>query len=200
MTEPERCSWAGDDPLYVAYHDEEWGVPIRDPRRLFELLCLEGAQAGLAWITILRKRQGFRSAFASFDPDVVAAYDDDDRSRLLADARIVRNRAKIDAAIGNARAWLELADPVGHLWDFVAGRQIVNRWERMDDVPSQTERSVAMSRDLRRRGFRFVGPTISYAFMQSAGLVNDHLVSCFRHAEVGATTRTLAGHGTGRMT
>jgi DNA-3-methyladenine glycosylase I len=176
-----RCEWAGSDPLYVAYHDTEWGVPIRDPRRLFELLCLEGAQAGLAWITILRKRDGYRSAFDGFDPARIAAYTDADRARLLADARIVRNRAKVDAFIGNARAMLEVEDFAGLLWSFVDGRPIVNAWRAMEQIPASTDASEAMSRELRRRGFRFVGPTICYAFMQSAGMVDDHVVGCFRH-------------------
>jgi DNA-3-methyladenine glycosylase I len=177
----ERCGWAGTDPLYVAYHDTEWGVPMRDPRRLFELLCLEGAQAGLSWITILRKRDGYRAAFDGFDPERMAAYDDADRARLLADAGIVRNRAKIDAFIGNARAYLDLDDFGGLVWSFVEGEPIINRWRTLDEVPAETDTSRAMSRALRSKGFRFVGPTICYAFMQSAGLVDDHLVGCFRH-------------------
>ncbi len=181
MSEPTRCGWAGSDPLYVAYHDDEWGVPIRDPHRLFELLCLEGAQAGLAWITILRKREGYRRAFDGFDPERMAAYTDTDRARLMADAGIVRNHAKINAFIGNARAWLAVPDPVGLLWSFVDGDPIQNRWRTLDEVPTSTPTSEAMSRELRRLGFLFVGPTICYAFMQSAGLVNDHLVTCFRH-------------------
>jgi DNA-3-methyladenine glycosylase I len=176
-----RCEWAGSDPLYVAYHDTEWGVPMRDARRLFELLCLEGAQAGLAWITILRKREGYRAAFDGFDPVRIAAYTDADRERLLADARIVRNRAKVDAFIGNARALLEVDDFAGLLWSFVDGRPIVNAWRAMEQIPASTGASDAMSRELRRRGFRFVGPTICYAFMQSAGMVDDHVVGCFRH-------------------
>ena len=179
--EPVRCGWAGSDPLYVAYHDTEWGVPIRDPRRLFELLCLEGAQAGLAWITILRKRDGYRAAFDGFDPERMAAYTDDDRRRLLADAGIVRNRAKVDAFIGNARAYLAADDFARLVWSFVDGRSVRNRWHRLEEIPAETEASRAMSRELRRAGFRFVGPTICYAFMQSAGLVDDHLVDCFRH-------------------
>jgi DNA-3-methyladenine glycosylase I len=184
VTEPSRCGWAGTDPLYVEYHDREWGVPLRDQRALFELLCLEGAQAGLAWITILRKRHGYRDAFDGFDPTRIAAYTDADRVRLLGDARIVRNRAKIEAFIGNARAWLEAGDPAGLLWGFVGGSPIQNGWRAMDEIPAETDASRAMSRELRGRGFRFVGPTICYAFMQSAGLVNDHLVSCFRHQEL----------------
>jgi DNA-3-methyladenine glycosylase I len=179
----ERCPWAGKDPLYVAYHDDEWGIPIRDPLRLFELLCLEGAQAGLAWITILRKREGYRAAFDGFDPSRMAAYTDADRTRLMADAGIVRNRAKIDSFIGNARAFLEVDDFSELLWSFVGGSPVVNHWPTLDEVPASTEVSIAMSGELRGRGFRFVGPTICYAFMQSAGLVDDHLMTCFRHSD-----------------
>jgi DNA-3-methyladenine glycosylase I len=184
MTELQRCPWATSDPLYLAYHDTEWGVPIHDPHTLFELLCLEGAQAGLAWITILRKRDGYRDAFDGFDARRIAAYTDADRDRLMADAGIVRNRAKIAAFIGNARAWLELDDPARLLWSFVDGAPIQNRWRTMSEVPATTSASEEMSKALRRIGFRFVGPTICYAFMQSAGMVNDHLLVCFRHAEV----------------
>jgi DNA-3-methyladenine glycosylase I len=190
----QRCWWAGSDPLYVEYHDAEWGVPVRDETRLFELVCLEGAQAGLAWITILRKREGYRRAFAGFDPARVAAFGPEDVARLLADPGIVRNRAKVDAAIGNARAWLRLADevgsPVAHLWSFVAGVPLQNAWQAPSEIPAETDASRAMSRDLRGRGFRFIGPTIAYAFMQSAGMVNDHVVGCFRHAEVAALARS----------
>ena len=190
--EPTRCSWAGSDPLYVAYHDREWGVPLRDDRALFELLNLEGAQAGLAWITILRKREGYRAAFDGWDPRRIAAYGPDDEARLLADPGIVRNRAKVAAAVANARAYLALTDGGGsfaeNLWSFADDRPIVNSWRTLDEVPAETDASRALSGDLRQRGFRFVGPTIAYAFMQSAGLVNDHLVDCFRHAEVGRTT------------
>jgi DNA-3-methyladenine glycosylase I len=184
--ELHRCDWAGSDPIYIAYHDTEWGVPMRDPHRLFELLCLEGAQAGLAWITILRKRDGYRDAFDGFDPRRIAAYTEADRDRLMADARIVRNRAKIGAFIDNARAFLEIDDFSALVWSFVGGRTIQNRWESLDAVPAVTGQSTAMSRDLRRLGFRFVGPTICYAFMQSAGLVNDHVLDCFRHGELAA--------------
>ena len=179
-----RCGWAGTDPLYIAYHDLEWGVPMRDSHRLFELLCLEGAQAGLSWITILRRRDGYREAFDGFDPQRIAAYGDADRTRLLADARIIRNRAKVDAFIGNSRAFLDIGDFSALVWSFVGGRPVQNRWQTVDAVPAVTEQSVTMSRDLRRLGFRFVGPTICYAFMQSAGLVNDHVVDCFRYAEL----------------
>ena len=186
-----RCQWGdGPDPEYRAYHDLEWGVPIRDERHLFELLVLEGAQAGLSWSTILRKRPGYRRAFEGFDPSVVAEYGEGDTARLLADAGIVRNRAKVAAAIGNARATLALyangTTLVDHLWSFVDGRPIVNRFESLAEIPSETDLSKLMSRELRLRGFRFVGPTICYALMQSAGLVNDHETTCFRWAEVQA--------------
>ena len=187
MTDLERCPWAGSDPLYLASHDTEWGTPLRDPHRLFELLCLEGAQAGLSWITILRRREGYRAAFDGFDPRRIAAYTDADRDRLLADVRIIRNRAKVAAFIGNARAWLEVADPVQLLWSFVGGAPVQNQWRTMEGVPAVTDTSRAMSTALRRLGFTFVGPTICYALMQSAGLVNDHLVSCFRHPQVAAS-------------
>lgn len=184
-----RCAWGDtDDPAYRAYHDEEWGVPVRDERHLFELLILEGAQAGLSWSTILRKRDGYRSAFSGFDVAAVAAFADADTARLLADPGIVRNRAKVGAAVGNARATLQLYDAgstlVEHLWSFVDGRPVRNTWEAIGSIPAETDVSRAMSTDLRARGFRFVGPTICYALMQSAGLVNDHLVTCFRYAEV----------------
>ena len=188
LTEPGRCAWATGDPLNLEYHDREWGVPLRDDRALFELLCLEGAQAGLSWTTILRKRDGYRRAFARFDPASVAAFDEADVERLLGDPGIVRNRAKVRSVIGNAAAYLRLTDELGtfsdYLWSFVDGKAVQNRWEGMGAIPAETEVSRELSRDLKRRGFSFVGPTIVYAFMQSAGLVNDHLVSCFRHAEV----------------
>lgn len=186
--DPPRCDWAGSDPLYVAYHDQEWGVPLRDDRALFELLNLEGAQAGLAWITVLRKREGYRRAFAGFDPAVLAGWGEHEAERLLADPGIVRNRAKIRAVLANARAYLQLTDAAGsfadHVWSFVDGIPLQNAWTDIAQVPAETDASRALSRDLRRRGFSFVGPTIVYAFMQSAGLVNDHLVDCFRHREV----------------
>ena len=181
-----RCSWGESDPDYVAYHDTEWGVPARDPRRLFEFVLLEGAQAGLSWITILRKRDAYRAAFAGFDPVQIAAFGDDDVARCLADAGIVRNRAKVNAAVGNARAWLELDDPVAFLWDFVGGVPIQNHWTGMGEVPATTAASDAMSKALKKAGFRFVGPTICYALMQSCGFVNDHVTTCFRHSECAA--------------
>lgn len=186
--EPARCMWCGQDPLYVEYHDREWGVPVRDERELFERLILEGAQAGLAWITILRKRDGYRRAFAGFDAQRIARYDDTDRARLMADAGIVRNRLKIDATIGNARALLALHERGGSLidllWDAVGGQPMVNHWRRADDCPASTPLSDQLSKELARLGFRFVGSTIIYAWMQSVGVVNDHLVDCFRHREL----------------
>ncbi len=184
----QRCEWVTDDPLYIAYHDTEWGVPNHDERYLFEKLLLEGFQAGLSWITILRKRQNFRAAFDNFDAETIARYDDAKRAALLADAGIVRNRLKIDAAISNAQAYLALRERgqtlEGFVWAFVDGQPIQNAYTRMDDVPAQTDLSQQMSKTLKSTGFRFVGPTICYAYMQSIGLVNDHLAGCFRHAEV----------------
>jgi DNA-3-methyladenine glycosylase I len=190
-TDRIRCAWGnGPDELLRAYHDTEWGVPIRDERHLFELLVLEGAQAGLSWNTILRKRDGYRAAFAGFEPAAVAAFGDADVERLMADTGIVRNRAKVQAAIDSARATLVLeaagSSLVDHLWSFVGGVSRANRIEGPGEVPSETDESRAMSKDLRARGFRFVGPTICYALMQSAGLVNDHQLDCFRRTEVDA--------------
>jgi DNA-3-methyladenine glycosylase I len=180
-----RCAWAGTDPLYVKYHDEEWGVPLHDDRRLFEMLILEGAQAGLSWITILRKRPAYRKAFDNFDPQKVARYDARKKRRLLADAGIVRNRLKIDAAVTNARAFLEIQKEFGsfdaYVWRFVGGAPIVNRRNTMKDVPATSPESDALSKDLKKRGFRFVGSTICYAFMQATGMVNDHVVGCIKH-------------------
>ena len=181
-TLPARCSWCGQDPLYVAYHDTEWGVPVRDEAALFERLILEGAQAGLAWITILRKREGYRRAFDGFDAGRIARYGDEDRARLLADAGIVRNRLKIDATIGNARALLALHERgetlSGLLWDRVDGQPLINHWRRPADCPATTDLSDQLSKQLAQRGFRFVGSTIVYAWMQSVGVVNDHMVDC----------------------
>jgi DNA-3-methyladenine glycosylase I len=179
-----RCPWGTGYPLNLAYHDLEWGVPIHDDRHLFELLNLEGAQAGLAWITVLRKRDGYRRAFDGWDPARIAGYGPDDEARLLADAGIIRNRAKVRAVIGNAKAYLRIEDFDRYLWSFVDGTPIQNQWTSLGGVPAETEVSRAMSKDLKNRGFSFVGPTIAYAFMQSAGLVNDHLVSCFRYTEL----------------
>ncbi|MEX2625299.1 MAG: DNA-3-methyladenine glycosylase I [Ilumatobacteraceae bacterium] len=181
-----RCDWSLGSDEYVRYHDTVWGVPCRDERSLFEFLILEGAQAGLSWETILRKIPGYRSAFAGFDPEAVAAFTHDDIARRLDDPGIVRNRAKVRAAVDNARVWLELDDPVALLWSFVGGRPRQNAWTAMAEVPTETTESGAMSRELKRLGFRFVGPTICYAYMQACGMVNDHLVGCFRHSECAA--------------
>jgi DNA-3-methyladenine glycosylase I len=183
-----RCWWCGSDPEYIAYHDREWGVAIHDEQRWFEFLVLEGAQAGLSWITILRKRPAYRRAFDQFDPAIVALYDDAKIALLLNDAGIVRNRLKIHAAIRNARAFLNVQAEFGsfdaYIWQFVGGQPIQNHWNTMAEVPAATNESRAMSRDLIKRGCTFVGPTICYAFMQATGMVNDHLVDCFRHGQV----------------
>ena len=183
-----RCAWAGDDPLYVRYHDTEWGVPLHDDRRLFEFLVLESAQAGLSWITILRKREHYRQAFDGFDPQQVAVYDAARIAQLLGNPGIVRNRRKIEAAVRNARVFLEIQDEVGsfdaYLSRFVSGRPTTNRWKTLRAVPAETPESQALSKDLIRRGCTFVGPTIAYAFMQAVGMVNDHTVDCFRYAEI----------------
>jgi DNA-3-methyladenine glycosylase I len=182
-----RCEWARKDPE-IAYHDREWGVPLRNDRRLFEMLILEGAQAGLSWETILRKRPAYRRAFHRFDPERVAGYGAADVRRLLADAGIVRNRLKINAAIANAKAYLAVRKEFGsfatYIWGFVGGQPKRNTWRRLRDAPASTPESIAMSKDLLARGFRFVGPTICYAFMQATGMVNDHVVSCFRYRQV----------------
>ena len=186
--EQVRCHWASGDPLLIRYHDEEWGVPLHDDRRLFEFLILEGAQAGLSWLTILRKRPAYRAAFARFAPRAVADFGAADVTRLLADAGVVRNRMKIEAAIANARAVLAIRREYGSfdrfVWSFTGGRTRVNRWRRATDVPAATEESRALSAALRRQGCQFVGPTICYAFMQAVGIVNDHLVDCYRHGTV----------------
>lgn len=182
-----RCGWCGDDDLYVRYHDEEWGVPLRDDRALFEFLVLEGAQAGLAWITVLRKREGYRAAFDNFDPEKVARYSDRRLNQLLENPRIIRNRLKVFSARRNARAFLAVREEWGsfanYIWRFVDGEPIQNRWRSLSDVPATSPLSDRISKDLKGRGFTFVGSTIVYAHMQATGMVNDHLVDCFRHAE-----------------
>ena len=189
-TKTNRCGWCGDDPLYVAYHDEEWGVPVYDDRTLFEFLILEGAQAGLSWSTILKKRAGYREAFDGFDPSKVARYDDRKTAELLANPGIVRNRLKVASAVSNAQAFLEVQEEKGsfsdYIWSFVDGRPIQNSWRSLAEIPGKTPLAEEISKDLKKRGFRFVGPTIVYAHMQATGMVNDHLVDCFRHHEVAA--------------
>mgnify|MGYP001826317170 FL=1 len=188
-----RCDWPGSDPLMVEYHDDEWGVPVHDDRKHFEFLVLDGAQAGLSWATVLKKRSRYRQVFDGFRPEIVATYDDKKIAELLADPGIIRNKLKINSAIRNARALLAVQEEFGsfddYIWQFVDGRTLVNRWKRMDQIPASTKESDAMSKDLKQRGFNFVGTTISYAYMQAAGMVNDHVVSCFRHSE-------LVGEGT----
>ena len=188
-----RCPWPGSDPLYVSYHDEEWGVPERDDRALYEKLILDGFQAGLSWITILRKREAFRLAFDDFAPEKIASYDAEKLASLMQDAGIVRNRLKIEGTVTSARAWLDMMDKgpgfSAFLWDFVDGTPIVNRYKTMEDVPAETALSGAISKELKSRGFKFCGPTIVYAFMQATGLVNDHLTTCHRHAACAALGR-----------
>ena len=184
----KRCEWAGSDPLYIEYHDKEWGVPVHDDRKIFEMLVLEGAQAGLNWLTVLRKRENYRKAFDNFDPRKVAKYDNEKFQKLLATEGIIRNKLKIRSVIQNARAFLEVQKEFGsfnaYIWQFVGGKPIRNSWKSLSELPAQTAESEAMSKDLKRRGFSFVGPTICYAHMQATGMVNDHVVTCFRYKEV----------------
>ena len=186
-TEKQRCWWPGTDALYIDYHDREWGVPVHDDRRLFEFLVLEGAQAGLSWITILRKREAYRSAFDAFDPEKVARYDARRVEKLLKNEGIVRNRLKVESAVKNARAYLEVQEEFGsfakYQWGFVDGRPVVNRFKEKKQIAPRTALSDALSRDMKQRGFSFVGSTIVYAHMQAVGMVNDHVVTCFRHGE-----------------
>ena len=194
MENTNRCSWCGNDPLYVAYHDEEWGVPVYDDQTLFEFLILEGAQAGLSWSTILNKREGYRRAFDRFDVEKVARYDGVKISALLNDPGIVRNQLKVGSAVTNAQAFLKIQNEWGHfsdyIWSFVDGRPIQNSWRSLSEIPAKTPIAEALSKDLKKRGFRFVGPTIVYAHMQATGMVNDHLVDCFRYPEIVAMSET----------
>jgi len=187
MTEITRCSWCGDDPLYQQYHDNEWGVPCRDDKKLFEFVLLEGAQAGLSWITILRKREAYRSAFADFDVQKVAAFTEKDVERLMNDAGIVRNRLKINSAISNARLFIEIQKEFGsfsdYFWGYVDNQPIVNRWATLGEIPATTELSDLIAKDMKKRGFKFFGSTICYAHMQAMGLVNDHCLDCFRYSQ-----------------
>ncbi len=188
-----RCAWSGEDALMIAYHDQEWGVPLHDDRAHYEFLVLDGAQAGLSWRTILYKRDAYRTAFAGFDPVLVAAYDEAKTAELLNNAGIVRNRLKIKSAVQNARAFLRVQEEFGsfdaYIWGFVGGRPIQNAWPDMASIPAKTPLSETISKDLKKRGFNFIGPTIIYAYMQAAGLVNDHVPDCFRHQEVAALAR-----------
>ena len=190
--EKTRCDWCGSLPIYVNYHDEEWGVPEYDSRALWEKLVLDGFQAGLSWLTILKKRDAFRAAFAGFDPEKVAAFTETDVQRLLGDAGIIRHRGKIEAAIAGAQTWIKLEEQQGFdalMWDYVGGRPLVNRFETMAQVPPSTEFSERISKDLKKMGFKFCGPTIVYAWMEATGLINDHLITCHRHEEVAFLAR-----------
>ena len=186
-----RCGWATSDPLYLAYHDEEWGVPLHDDRRLFEMLILEGAQAGLSWITILKRREGYRRAFDGFDAEKIARYGEEDVARLLTDPGIIRNRAKVEATIKNAQAYLNVVEETGsfdaYLWGLVGGKPRINRWKVLKEIPPETPESKAMSKELKRRGFGFVGSTICYAFMQAVGMVDDHVATCFKRRKKAST-------------
>lgn len=188
MTEINRCKWCEKDPIYIKYHDKEWGVPIHDDEKLFEFLILESAQAGLSWLTILKRREGYRNAFANFDPKVVARFSDKKIEELLLDSGIIRNRLKVNAAITNAQAFLNIQETFGsfdqYAWQFVEGKRVVNRWKTLAEIPATTKESDAFSKDLKERGFKFVGSTIMYAHMQAVGMVNDHLINCFRHNQV----------------
>jgi DNA-3-methyladenine glycosylase I len=183
-----RCDWCGDDPLYQEYHDKEWGVPLYDDQQLFEFLLLEGAQAGLSWITILKKREGYRKAFDQFNPEKIARYTEKRQQKLLQNPDIVRNKLKVAAFTKNAQAYLNIVENHGsfsdYIWQFVDGEVIQNRWKSLSEIPALTEEAEVMSKTLKKAGFTFVGPTICYAFMQATGMVNDHLVSCFRHKEL----------------
>ena len=183
-----RCEWAGSDPLYIQYHDQEWGVPVHDDRTLFEFLVLEGAQAGLSWITILRRRENYRQAFDNFDPQKVARYNPTKIERLLQDPGIIRNKLKVNSAVQNAQAFLRIQEEFGsfnqYIWEFVDHRPIINTWTQMNQIPASTPLSETISKDLKQRGFNFVGPTIVYAHMQATGMVNDHVVSCFRYKQI----------------
>ncbi len=186
----QRCKWVGSDPLYIKYHDTEWGIPLHDDRRLFEFLILEGAQAGLSWITVLKKRQNYTESFNNFDPEKIARYDSNKIAELLSNKGIIRNRLKIAAAVQNARSFLAVQEKFGsfdaYIWRFVNGEPAVNKWKTCKEIPVKTAESIAMSNDLKKRGFKFVGPTICYAYMQAVGLVNDHTIDCFRYNELRA--------------
>lgn len=188
QTMKKRCRWPGNDPLYIAYHDKEWGVPVHDDRKLFEFLILEGAQAGLSWITILRKRENYRNAFDNFNPEIIACYEDNKISELLNNKGIIRNRRKIMSVVKNAKAFLAVKREYGtfdsYIWQFVNGKPVINSWSDDTEVPAQTPESKAMSHDLKKRGFSYTGPVICYSFMQATGMVNDHVTDCFRYAQI----------------
>lgn len=183
------CDWPGDDPLMIEYHDTEWGLPVHDDRKLFEFLVLDAAQAGLSWRTVLKKRENYRKAFRQFDPEKVARFKTRDIERLLGDPGIIRNRLKVESAVANAKAMIEVQKEFGsfdrYIWGFTSGKTVKNKWKKLEQLPAESEESRAMSKDMKKRGFKFCGPVICYAFMQAAGMVNDHLVHCFRYREVG---------------
>ncbi|HUD06536.1 MAG TPA: DNA-3-methyladenine glycosylase I [Candidatus Saccharimonadales bacterium] len=186
-----RCPWSGDNPLYIDYHDKEWGVPLHDNNKLFELLCLEGAQAGLNWLTVLKKRRGYQQAFKNFKPEIVATFKEKDMLKLLTNSEIIRNKLKIFSVVENAKAILRIQTEFGsfdkYIWQFVGGKPIIHNFSQLGGLPSQDEIAISMSSDLKKRGFSFVGPTICYAFMQATGIVNDHLISCYRYKQLQAT-------------
>ena len=188
MSEIHRCGWSVKEPIYIEYHDTEWGVPVHDDRKLFEFLVLEGAQAGLSWLTILKKREGYRTAFAGFDPEKVARFSEKKIEKLLLDASIIRNNLKVRSAVTNAKAFLKVQEEFGsfdkYIWQFTDGKVIQNKWKSLKEIPARTTESDAMSKDLIGRGFKFVGSTIIYAHMQATGMVNDHVTECFRHKEL----------------
>jgi DNA-3-methyladenine glycosylase I len=188
MSEIHRCGWSVNDPIYIEYHDKEWGIPVHDDRKLFEFLILEGAQAGLSWLTILKKREGYRKAFAEFDPEKVARFTEKKIEKLLLDPSIARNKLKVNSAVTNAKSFLKVQEEFGsfdeYIWQFTDGKVIHNKWKSLKEIPAKTKESDAMSRDLISRGFKFVGSTIMYAHMQATGMVNDHVVECFRHKEL----------------
>jgi DNA-3-methyladenine glycosylase I len=188
MSEIHRCGWSVNDPIYIEYHDKEWGIPVHDDRKLFEFLVLEGAQAGLSWLTVLKKREGYRKAFAEFDPEKVARFTEKKIEKLLLDPSIIRNKLKVNSAVTNAKAFLNVQKEFGsfdkYIWQFTDGKVIHNKWKSLKEIPAKTKESDAMSKDLISRGFKFVGSTIMYAHMQATGMVNDHVVECFRHKEL----------------
>lgn len=191
----ERCPWPGNDDLYIKYHDDEWGVPVHDDRKHFEFLVLESAQAGLSWLTILRRRENYRTAYENFDPEIVAAFDEKKIEELMLDSGIIRNRRKIEASVNNAKAFLRIVEEFksfdNYIWGFVGGKPVINKWKNISEIPSKTALSDAVSSDLKKRGFKFLGSTIMYAHMQATGIVNDHIISCFRYEEINSASGSI---------
>lgn len=188
----ERCPWPGNDDLYIRYHDDEWGVPVHDDRKHFEFLVLESAQAGLSWLTILRRRENYRTAYENFDPEIVAAFDEKKIEELMLDSGIIRNRRKIESSVNNAKAFLRIEEEFqsfdNYIWGFVGGKPVINKWKNISEIPSKTALSDAVSSDLKKRGFKFLGSTIMYAHMQATGIINDHIISCFRYEEINSSS------------